>query len=70
MSIGNNEQPPESERVLLTVNDCCRRLQLSRPTVYELINSGELRSICFGRARRIPARALEEFVARRLDAAG
>jgi excisionase family DNA binding protein len=45
-------------------------LRLSKPTVYGLIASGELPSITFGRARRIPMIALEQFVARRLADAG
>jgi len=39
---------------------------VSRPTMYELINAGRVRSIKIGRARRIPARALEEFVSAEL----
>jgi len=53
----------DPDRVLLTVDEVCGRLHLSRPVVYELINAGRVRSIKIGRARRIPARALEEFVA-------
>lgn len=61
-----DEQPP----VLLTVKQAGARLNLSNPKLYELINSGELRSIKVGRARRIPTFALEEFVEGRLDPDG
>lgn len=64
-TIADNERKPE--QILLTVNDVCERFHLTRPTVYTLINTGELSSIKIGRARRIPARALEEFIARRLS---
>ena len=56
-----------AQPVLLTVEEACHALDLSRPTVYGLINSGRLRSLTFGRARRIPVAALEEFVAREMS---
>jgi len=60
----NGDEP----RMLLTVRDVCARLQLSRPTVYELINAGEVRAIRFGRVWRVPVRSVEEFIARRSGA--
>jgi len=57
----------ENARLLFTVNEACEVLHLSRPVVYQLINSGELRSFKVGNARRIPAQALEDFVATRLS---
>ena len=56
----------ENARLLFTVNEACEVLHLSRPVVYQLINSGELRSFKVGNARRIPAQALEEYVASKL----
>ena len=55
-----------TETLLLTVPEVCERLHLSRPTVYELINSGRLRSFKVGKARRIPVQALGEYIDRRL----
>jgi excisionase family DNA binding protein len=49
-------------RVLLTPEEAAQRLALSRTTIYELIRTGELRSVKVGRARRIPVAALGEFV--------
>ncbi len=40
-------------------------LGVSRTTVYELLRSGELRSLRIGRSRRVTPRALEDFVALR-----
>jgi excisionase family DNA binding protein len=48
---------------LLTVPEAMAALRLSRATVYDLIRSGELGSVKVGRCRRIPARAVEAFVA-------
>lgn len=64
----SNEQPV----ALLTVRDVCKRLQLSRPKVYELLRAGEIRSITLSKSetrtmRRIPPAALEEFIAARLN---
>lgn len=49
--------------VLLTVEDAAQALALGRTKVYELVESGALRSVKIGRSRRIPVRALDEFVA-------
>ena len=49
--------------VLLTVEDAAHALALGRTKVYELVESGALRSVKIGRSRRIPAQALHEFVA-------
>jgi excisionase family DNA binding protein len=43
------------------------RLQLGRTAVYDLIRTRQLASITLGRARRIPAHALTDFVRTRLD---
>ncbi len=51
------------DKALLTVTECAAALGVSRSLAYELLNKGQLRSIRIGRARRIPARAISEFVA-------
>lgn len=53
--------------VLLTVDEAARRLALGRTAVYRLIMTGELVSIKVGGSRRVPAKALAEFVERRLE---
>jgi excisionase family DNA binding protein len=49
-------------RLLLTPEEAADRLSLSRTTVYELIRTGELRSVKIGRARRVPVVALQDYV--------
>ena len=51
---------------LLTVRECAEFLHLSRSTIYELMDAGELRFAKLGRARRIPRRAVIELAAREL----
>lgn len=53
----------ETQPVLLTVTEVCELLHLSRPTVYGLINSGQLRSFKVGRVRRVPTSAVDDYVA-------
>jgi len=53
---------------LLTVNQACGQFQISRPTLYQLIHTGELRSVLIGRARRIPATEIDRFIEARLTA--
>ncbi|MGV9428078.1 helix-turn-helix domain-containing protein [Streptomyces sp. NPDC003656] len=52
---------------LLTVPQAMVRLQLGRSAVYDLLRTGQLASITLGRARRIPAHALTDFIRTRLD---
>jgi excisionase family DNA binding protein len=53
-------------RVLYRVEDAATLLSVSRTRVYELIRSGQLRSVRVGKLRRVPARSLDEYVARLL----
>jgi excisionase family DNA binding protein len=53
----------EPEVVLLKIPEVMRRLGCGRNKVYELISSGDLRSVKFGGCRRVPSDELERFVA-------
>ena len=52
---------------LVTTKEAAAFLHLSRSTVYELMNKGELVWVKLGGARRIPRRALVELAARGLS---
>ncbi|MGW2555488.1 helix-turn-helix domain-containing protein [Streptomyces sp. NPDC001635] len=54
---------------LLTVPEVMARLKLGRSTVYDLIRSRRLRSITIGRARRVPADAVRDFIEREMEEA-
>jgi excisionase family DNA binding protein len=56
------------ERLLLRPIEAAEQLGIGRTKVYELMASGELRSVKIGAARRVSATALADFVAA-LDAA-
>lgn len=47
---------------LLTVADTMKLLKVSKNTVYNYLNSGALKSIKIGHARRITPEALREFI--------
>lgn len=51
---------------LRTINEVAAQLQLSRSSVIRLIHSGELASVKFERARRIPASSVDRLIARKL----
>lgn len=55
------------ERLLYPVNEVAEQLGVGLTTAKALIRSGELRSVKIGRARRVPADALQTYV-RQLDA--
>ncbi len=50
------------QKLLLRPTEVTQMLSLSRSTVYQLIASGELKSIRLGRAIRIPVKSLEEWI--------
>jgi excisionase family DNA binding protein len=52
---------------LLTVPEVMAKLKLGRSTVYDLIRSRRLVSLSVGRARRIPADAVAEFISRTIE---
>lgn len=51
------------DTALYRIEDASRVLSLSRTVVYGLIRAGRLRTVNQGRARRIPASAIREYVA-------
>jgi len=53
----------DNRPILYTITDVCRLLRLSRPTVYRLINSGQLASFKIGSNRRVPASSIDSYVA-------
>lgn len=55
---------PNAPRVLVKVEEAARLLSISRSTAYALIGAGDLESVTIGRARRVPADAIESFVTR------
>ena len=53
-----------TDKVLLRVDEAAAALGVGRSFLYGLVQRGEIGSVKLGRARRIPAKALEEFVQR------
>jgi len=53
----------KAERIAYTIPEAAEALGVSRAHVYNLIREGRLRSVKFGRSRRIPATALAEMIA-------
>lgn len=60
---------PDPTLVALTVEEAARRLGVGRTTMYALLASGEIPSVTIGRLRRIPAEALNVYVAARTQPA-
>jgi excisionase family DNA binding protein len=57
-------------KVLLRIPEVAEALGCGRTYVYELIGSGALPAVKLGRLTRIPAGAVEELVARKLQEVG
>ena len=65
------EQKPTNtaiEPLLVRVEEAARMLSLSRSTIYEMMDAGELPSVRRGTARRIPVAALRAWVAKQTEA--
>jgi excisionase family DNA binding protein len=60
-----NAQPSAGPQ-LTTIADVAAALGVGRSTVYELIARGDLEVVHIGRAARVPARAVDDLVRRRL----
>ncbi|AZM61974.1 MULTISPECIES: helix-turn-helix domain-containing protein [unclassified Streptomyces] len=54
---------------LLTVPEAMARLKIGRSALYDLLRTHRLASLTIGRARRIPAHALADYVQRHLEEA-
>jgi excisionase family DNA binding protein len=65
-----NPPPIPIEPLLVRVEEAARILSLSRSTIYEMMDSGELPSVRRGAARRIPVAALHEWIARQVQQDG
>jgi excisionase family DNA binding protein len=64
MSVCKKDQMDSVGEVLLLKADAlARRLSLGRSTVYELMASGELPTVRIGGSVRVPAAALEKWIA-------
>ena len=64
-----NASHGDATLVGLTVAEAARRIGIGRTKLYEYVSSGEISSVKIGRLRRIPAEALNDFLARRPDSA-
>lgn len=53
---------PLSQRLLLRPEEVAGILGLGRSTIYELLRTGELSAVHIGRATRIPARDLHQWI--------
>lgn len=64
MNAQRSDQPVISVPALLySVDEAAAALRLSKSVLYELIRSGQLRTVKAGRRRLVPVGALEEYVA-------
>jgi excisionase family DNA binding protein len=57
----SNQDTP-GDKLLLTVDDVCHRLSVSRATICRMMASGELQTVKLGRSVRIPFDRLQELI--------
>lgn len=63
MGLHSKKQAPLTEKMALTVAEAGSLLGLCQRTVYELIASGELKSVKVRRSRRVTPEAIKELLA-------
>lgn len=51
------------------IPDAAKRLGVGRTTMYDLINSGQIRTIHIGTVQRVPESELQRFLQSKLEAA-
>jgi len=51
----------------LNVDQVAKRLYVGRSTAYNMVNSGEIPCIRFGRLIRVPVSALEQYISSKLQ---
>lgn len=57
-------QPTEPSPDLLSPEEAANRLRCGRTTIYHLMRTGELESVRVRKLRRIPVRAIEDYIVR------
>lgn len=55
---------------LLTVDDLCEKLQVSRNTAYQLLESGEIKGFKVGRNWRIPNSSISSYIVNQIRKRG
>jgi excisionase family DNA binding protein len=64
---GHGADAMNLDRIAYTIKDAARLLSLSARTVRYMVETGELRSIKVGRARRVHGSAIAEYAAKHTE---
>ncbi|SDD94990.1 helix-turn-helix domain-containing protein [Actinokineospora iranica] len=59
-----NTPEPTTPATLLTVEAAAAQLSIGRTTMYALIRDGKIQTVRVGHLRRVPATALDAYIAR------
>ena len=55
------------DKLLLTIDEVCRRLSMTRSHLYPFLMDGRPQSVKLGKSRRVPAWALRDFIQGQLE---
>jgi excisionase family DNA binding protein len=69
MSLEHPETPTLDDAALLTLDETCEALRISRVTLWRLIRTGHVVAFRVGSRVRVPASGVEEYLARHRIAA-
>lgn len=61
-ALGKPKDSTADDQTMLSVREACRRLQVSKWTLYRLMRAGKLASVKIGSRRLISPRAMAEFI--------
>jgi excisionase family DNA binding protein len=57
------------DKLLLRIPEAAQMISVGRSTMYELVASGVVPSVRFGKSVRVPAQALEEWIRKKYEQA-
>jgi excisionase family DNA binding protein len=56
-----------ADNVVYTIKEAALKLKIGRTLMYELVMSGEIRTVTIGRLRRVPAQCIDDYVTNLLE---
>lgn len=69
-ALGKQNESETDDQMMLSVRETCKRLGVSKWTIYRLMEAGKLASVKIGSRRLVPQRAMMEFIRQLEEEAG
>ncbi|MGW4944514.1 helix-turn-helix domain-containing protein [Actinoplanes sp. NPDC004185] len=67
IGMGKAEVETQSPDFVYTVAEAAQQLKIGRTAMYELVMSGQVRSVTIGRSRRVPSSCIADYLTQLLE---